>query len=197
MGSWAADPGFDYSAFDCEAADGLIAAHFDGTTLAAFRQCAVPAMQADLFRYCAIYALGGLYIDADADNAGTLPDMLRRLASPRGALMTRSGRIANDVIFIRAPGDPLLARTIEIAVDNITRRLSNNVWMITGPGIFTALYANSNTRPLFDSLPVLPVEEVRQHVVFKWDLDYKKGADDWRQWAGENARGTIFKDLAT
>lgn len=31
----------------------------------AFRSCAVPAMQADYFRYCAALALGGICVDAD------------------------------------------------------------------------------------------------------------------------------------
>lgn len=193
MTSWALDTSFAYEAFDATSAEALISTNLDAATLTAFRQCAVPAMQADLFRYCALLIRGGLYIDADAKNAGTLPDMLSRLASPRGALMTRHDRIANDFIFIQNPGDPLLARTVEIAVDNIGRRISNNVWAVTGPGIFTALYADAETRLLFDGLSILPVTEVRRHVLFRWDLEYKKGAADWRRWS---AAGSIFKGNA-
>ncbi len=193
MASWRSDPAFTYEAYDHTAAELLIETHLDARTLSAFRQCAVPAMQADLFRYCALFALGGLYIDADTLNGSGLPGMLTRLASERGALMTRHGRVANDFIFIRAPRDVLLQRTLEIAVHNIERRISNNVWEVTGPGIFTSLYADPEARPLFDDLPVLPVQEVRKFVLFRWDLEYKKNPDDWRN---ARAAGSIFQDLS-
>lgn len=194
MASWADDPAFAYVTFDRDAADAFIAAQFDGATLAAFRQCAVPAMQADLFRYCLLFAHGGIYVDADTENGGTLPDMIARLAGPRGALMNRHGRVANDFIFVRAPGDPLLARTIAIAVQNIERRISGNVWEVTGPRIFTGLYADPANEALFHGLPILPVIEVRKHVLFRWNLDYKEGNADWRN---ATTVEEIFRDRAS
>lgn len=65
MESWAKDPEFDYHRFNKETADVFIEANFDRRTIEAYRKCGVPAMQADFFRYCALYVHGGAYVDAD------------------------------------------------------------------------------------------------------------------------------------
>jgi mannosyltransferase OCH1-like enzyme len=101
MRTWADDPAFDYHRFNAETADAFIEANFDGRTLAAYRKCAVPAMQADYFRYCALYVHGGVYVDADTENSKRLPEIFE--GRTRGLLMTREDRVANDFLYPAFP----------------------------------------------------------------------------------------------
>lgn len=178
MRTWADDPAFRHDVFNRDAAIAYLTARFPDRVVAAFRKCRYPAMQADLFRYCALFADAGLYIDADTANGGGMAAMLEGCG--RGSIMNRQTKIANDFLYFAAPGDPLLAAVVERAVSNVEGEVSNNVWQVTGPGIMTALYAAAATKPMFDGLRLLPVETVRKVVLFRWNLDYKKSEEDWR-----------------
>lgn len=178
MESWAADPDFTYRRFNAETADAYIAAHIGDRAAAAYRSCAVPAMQADFFRYCALYHEGGVWVDADSKNSGKLAAFIADAG--RGMLMNREQRIANDFLFVRAPGDPLFEKVVAQAIENIENRTSQNVWMVTGPGIMTHMHLDPLRKPWFNGFEIRPAREVREIVVFCNDLAYKTSEDDWR-----------------
>ncbi|MFN3972225.1 MAG: glycosyltransferase [Gemmobacter sp.] len=186
MAEWQAAFAGGYRRFDHASATDYLAGRFPARIRAAFACCAVPAMQADFFRYCVLYAEGGLYVDADTRPIGDLAALAGRAA--RAMLMDRRGRTANDVMFFRHPQDPLLSRVIDIATANIEAARSNNVWQVTGPGIMTALRADPAEAHLFVGIDILPVMEVGQAVRFVWTMDYKDGAEDWRR------ADSIFRD---
>ena len=130
------NPGAHYRLYDRAAAAAFIGEHYGARESSAFRQCAVPAMQADYFRYCAVLALGGFYVDADMSCLAPMH------ISPGfdGLLYQReNGNVINAFLGFRAPGHPLLAAALEIATRGIEQRYSNDVWLVTGPGIFTYL----------------------------------------------------------
>lgn len=189
IGKWRAAPGLDHHLFDWKMANAFILEHFGERECAAFRDCLVPAMQADFFRYCALYVLGGLYVDADTCPSGE--GLAAFLAGhERGVLMRRQMRIANDFLYFSRPGDPLLAKVIDIACTNILSRTSNNVWLVTGPGIMTDLVSTEKTASLFSEFSIINVADIKAHVKFIWKMDYKDTSDDWRT-ASESA--SIFK----
>lgn len=191
MRSWAADPGFTYRRFDADTADAYVAAHVGARAAAAYRACAVPAMQADFFRYCALYHEGGVWVDADTENGGGLADFIAEAG--RGMLMNRDKKIANDFMFVRAAGDPLFGEVIDQAIENVENRISNNVWLVTGPGIMTHMHLDEARRPRFDGFTIRPAREVREVVRFRHDLDYKTSGDDWRQNLSRDG-ASIFRD---
>jgi len=121
--------------FNERTAEELIAEHYGGRHLEAFRACAVPAMQADYFRYCAVHALGGVYTDANA--ACLLP--LEPLLKGEGCLFGDAPRVLNNFFAFRSPGHPFLALAVEVATTNIENRISENVALTTGPIIFSGL----------------------------------------------------------
>ena len=178
METWKQAPGFTYHRYNTETAAAFITQHFDVRTLAAFRKCKVPAMQADFFRYCALYVEGGVWVDADTASLGLLADYLD--PRQRGLLMMRQTRVANDFLFVSQPKDALFARVIENAVQNVEQGISNNVWLVTGPGIMTKLHENEETRGLFDGYQMRSVLEVREKLRFQQEMEYKKTDDDWR-----------------
>lgn len=192
MGSWKQEPGFAYRRFSLTDADTLIAEHFDRQTLDAFRDCAVPAMQADFFRYAALYVFGGAYVDADTGSNGGFASMCDE--SDRGLLMNRRGNIANDVIFVRKPRDPLMLYAVRTATSNVVNRIANNVWRVTGPGILTHLYRSDAEEKdaLFAGFSIENNNLFKAFVHFQWEMEYKDGEEDWRKRSGDDAP-SIFR----
>lgn len=152
------NPDIEHRLFDERAAAELIGERYGERELAAFRACAVPAMQADYFRYCAVHALGGVYADVDlrclgslrplleGPSAGTLfgrPELPPRWRLPELEWRERRGpyrAVINSLFAFPAPRHPLPGLAAAIATAAIERRLAGDVWLVTGPAIFTSLY---------------------------------------------------------
>ena len=61
-------------------------------------------------------------------------------AEAQGVVFERSNQnVINGCIGFRTAGHPLAALLQEIAIEGIERRVSNSVWVTTGPGILTYL----------------------------------------------------------
>lgn len=102
----------------------------------AFRSCAVPAMQSDYLRFCAVHALGGIYADANFECLRSL----RPLLEPGGQLFEqRDGPVLAGLFAFRSSRHPLLAICIEVATRHIEIRLSEISGLMGGPAILTAL----------------------------------------------------------
>lgn len=132
------NPDMQHLIFNERTAAALIETHFSAREVAAFEACAVPAMQADYFRYCAVYALGGVYCDADSACTGSLMSLLdadgilfRNIRHPES--------ITNHLFGFKAPSHPLLELTIDIATAGIENRFSEDIPKVTGPWLFTLL----------------------------------------------------------
>ncbi len=136
----AQNPHMQYSCFNRTEAAAFIDEHHGRRLVTAFNSCAVPAMRADYFRYCAVLAKGGFYADADTLCTGPVDSMLPVDAD--AVLFRRDpGRpVVNCIFGFRHSENALLATVLEIATANIESRIANNVWVATGPGIFTALH---------------------------------------------------------
>jgi hypothetical protein len=135
------NPRLRHLLFSEAAAAEFIAEHHGERELAAFRSCAVPAMQADYFRYCAMLTLGGVYADADLRCLRPLAPLIETVDG--GLLFRRemSGNVINDFFVIRPPAHPLLRLTLDVASANIERRTSESIPAVTGPWIFSGLLA--------------------------------------------------------
>ena len=132
------NPDLTHRLFSRRQAEAYIGAHFGPRELKAFRACAVPAMQADYFRYCATVAEGGFYSDADAHCLSPLRPLL---GSHAGVVFRRgNANVVNGLFAFSQAGNPLARTALEIATLGIERRISESVWVTTGPGIFTYLH---------------------------------------------------------
>jgi mannosyltransferase OCH1-like enzyme len=132
------NPTMPYMSFSEPEAECFIAEHFTTREVMAFRSCAVPAMQADYFRYCAALTLGGVLSDADVHCVCPLEPLVD--AVERGVLFRwPTGGINNDFFVFTEPGHPLVRLALDIATVGIERRIAEDVWWVTGPWIFTAL----------------------------------------------------------
>ncbi|MGC1852028.1 MAG: glycosyltransferase [Solirubrobacterales bacterium] len=154
----ALNPEMHHLVFSETSAEEFIAEHFTPREVAAFRACAVPAMQADYLRYCAVLAFGGIYVDVDMECVAPLSSLLEiagdgvLFGMPRLPPMFRTPAyewrerlgpyraINNNIFAFSSPGHPLLELALAMATRSIETRSAENVALTTGPGIFTSLY---------------------------------------------------------
>jgi mannosyltransferase OCH1-like enzyme len=127
----------DYRLFNETSAARFISSHFSERESAAFRSCAVPAMQADYFRYCAVFALGGAYADADMRCVSNLGPLLEHAFDAGTLFLRENGNIMNAFFLFRSKGSPFLRTALDIATENIENRIAEDVWLVTGPWVFT------------------------------------------------------------
>lgn len=186
MVSWKrVEPEFCYEYFDDERARELIRYHFGRRVLSAYDCCAISAMKADIFRYCALLTRGGIYVDADSEYVGGLRECYT--SGRRGVLIQRRTKlqgivIANGFMAFASAGDSLLQITLDTAIANVERRASNDVWSVTGPGIMTSLFASDNPchAAQFEGFRIVPLRFLDGKVfVFRDDLHYKKTLGHW------------------
>lgn len=120
-------------------AKAFIETHLGAREVAAFEACAVPAMQADYFRYCAVHVLGGFYCDADCICAGSLLPLLEADGIVVES-MSMPQTLNNNLFAFRDPGHLFPKFAMDIATAAIENRLSENVSAVTGPFIFNLLW---------------------------------------------------------
>jgi Glycosyltransferase sugar-binding region containing DXD motif len=133
------NPGLAHRVFEKERAEELIAAHFSERELAAFRACAVPAMQADYLRYCAVLVHSGIYADADFRCLRSLDPLLSVAGGT--AFESPNGHVDNGFFAFATPRHPFLRLALDVATNNIEQRVAETVNMVTGPWVFSSLRA--------------------------------------------------------
>lgn len=129
-------PRFEYRFMITEAREAFIAEHFP-EHLAHYQRLQIGAAQADYWRLLVLLEHGGVYLDIDAHAIWPLADTL---GTERDELYitTRRGEISNYFIASK-PGNPNLERLVARVRQNIEDNTLNNVFEITGPGVFIQL----------------------------------------------------------
>jgi mannosyltransferase OCH1-like enzyme len=133
------NPDLQQMVFSQKTAAEFIEAHLGAREVAAFEACAVPAMQADYFRYCAVHVLGGFYCDADCYCAGSISPLL----DANGFLiesMAMPKTLNNNLFAFREPGHLFPRLAMDIATAAIENRVSEQVSAVTGPFVFNLLW---------------------------------------------------------
>jgi hypothetical protein len=152
------NPDFHHQVFSRREASDFIAAQYGPREFAAFRACALPSMQSDYFRYCAVLALGGVYSDVGFECTQRLRPLLDNceegvmFSHPRSPLLNgRNARaVINGFFAFRRPGHPFLRLALDIATANVEARIPERVWpagdhtvlgviLTVGPGVFALM----------------------------------------------------------
>lgn len=138
------NPDLCHLVFNESSAKAFIGEQLGERRLRAFCACGVPAMQADYLRYCAVFVLGGAYADIDACCIKGLSSMIPQPGCGQLFMQPgkegREGLIVNGLFGFGSPRHPFLELALEVATANIECRVSNSVYITTGPVIFTMLY---------------------------------------------------------
>jgi mannosyltransferase OCH1-like enzyme len=189
VNSWAAlNPDAHYRRFNEANAAELIEREYGPRVLAAYRACRLPAMRSDIFRFCALHAEGGLYVDVGftciKPAKEFLPDRGRGLLLLRPKPLptaTTRWNIPTGFMFFRHRHDPLLETVLQQIVSNIEQRSGNNAWRVTGPAAITDLYTRvcNNTGPnVFEGIKILEWDAVYELMVMERPA-YKSAPDHW------------------
>jgi hypothetical protein len=177
-------PEFELCVYNDESAAELIAQHIGSDAAAAYRSCAPPAMRADLFRYCALFAYGGVYVDACSIYTGRLGNLYRKCG--RGLLLHRvSGETAqlliNGFLIVKEREDPLMRNVISQALENIRTRRSQSVWDVTGAGILRRTY-RAQANDMFGGFEFRGLHSPEIKSVFRFIRGpHKDSPTDWRR----------------
>jgi len=152
------NPDFEHRVFSEVETERFIAEHFGSRELAAFKTCAVPSMQSDYFRYCAVLALGGVYADADYRCVSSLRPLVDGLdtgeiyLSPTPLYLgeREATRVWSGFFAFREPGHRLLRLALDIATANVEARIPEriwpagknvveSIWLTVGPGVLSLM----------------------------------------------------------
>lgn len=131
------NPDYEYLLFDEE--DRLAdVAEFSGEALRAYKMLRAGAFKADLWRLCALYLRGGVYIDADMTCLTNLSEHLGDndmvLSTDQGDTTFYNGYIASRSHM------PIIHKLIEHVIHNILHEKYNLAQLdVTGPGALTKI----------------------------------------------------------
>lgn len=180
----------NYLFFDDDSAGEFIQREYGADVLQLYRSCIIPAMRADLFRYCFLARCGGIYIDADFPAVASMEAMVT--AGWEGCLYQRDRGLTNSMMYFRDASHPLAEKILELALFNISNRTSSNVWKVTGPAVLQTIHADKNNLALFEGIHMMHEEEFARYFKPAKSLDYK---NDDTHWLVARQKGLeIFRD---
>ena len=133
------NPGFRHQLYDRGAASWFIRKQVGEREQRAFDAIAVPSMQSDYFRYCAVWAKGGVYVDADFQCLAPLAGLLGQ--APQSLMLSWDGHIVAGLMMCRPPGDPFVRACLDLSTANIEARALSSAYTAAGPGVINALRA--------------------------------------------------------
>lgn len=190
MGSWAAlYPAYSLRRFgDRDAQEFLERSCRDRGALAAYRRCRQPAQKADIFRLAWLHARGGIYVDADDLLVGEIGELGLGGASFL-CHQEDVGTLGNNLVGA-APGHPVIARALSLAVEAVNRDDNDLLWLSTGPGLLTRAFAGhladlgaDRLGDALDGVRVLGLGELRRVVSIHCLVGYKSTPRHWSQTA--------------
>ena len=142
-------PDFKYHLFDDNDCRHFIKKHFDMETLWAFDRLIPGAYKADLWRYCAMYVTGGIYLDIKMCPVNGF----------RFDYLLKSDWYCNDIargdgfagiwqgILVSRPKNPIFKYLISTVIDNVKKEFyGDDPLEITGPKMMKRLLNNLRIR---------------------------------------------------
>lgn len=108
----------------------------------AYSRIQIGAAQADFWRVLVLQKFGGVYMDIDAHLVWPLSGVLKSHPDEL-FLKIKTGEISNYFIASK-PDNPHLQAVIERICQNVETRSSENVYDLTGPGVFNSALAGHN-----------------------------------------------------
>ena len=127
-------PGFDYRFMVTADRETFVCDNYPGKIYEAYSRIQIGAAQADFWRVLVLQKYGGVYMDIDAHLIWPLGKILES-DQEELFLQIKTGEISNYFIASK-PNNPNLQAIIDQIVENIENESSENVYELTGPGVF-------------------------------------------------------------
>jgi mannosyltransferase OCH1-like enzyme len=142
------NPAFTYRLFDDNDCYNFIKEHFPSDVLEAFNKLIPGAYKADLWRYCVLYKLGGIYLDIKYRPVKGFK-FINLTEKEHWVLDTDGSGIYNALIVCK-PGNQILLRAINQIVQNVkTKYYGGSCLDPTGPKLLSR-YFNDNQKRQFE-----------------------------------------------
>ena len=203
MGEWRdGSPGWSHTRLDDREARAFLHQHHGDVAAAAYDRLREPAQKADLLRLALLAEAGGVYLDADdrpRASAGALLDGGSALI----LYQEDFGTIGNNMLAA-APGHPVIRRAFEVALEAMLRGDRDVVWLSTGPGLITRVFAGwladagEGWRERLGEVTVLHRRELFRCMAVHCHAAYKRTDRHWSNstFARANARGRMRPEAA-
>ncbi|MGH8496203.1 MAG: glycosyltransferase family 32 protein [Gammaproteobacteria bacterium] len=127
-------PSFEYRFMITEALADFIKDAYPAEIFESYSKLQIGAAQADFWRLLVLQKHGGVYLDIDAHVVWPL-GLIVKQEYEELYISTKRGDISNYFIASK-PDNPHLMQMIAVVLDNIEQRRTNNVYELTGPGVF-------------------------------------------------------------
>ena len=135
-------PSFDYRFMVTADRERFVRENYPGRIFDAYSRIQIGAAQADFWRVLVLQKYGGVYMDIDAHLVWPLEKILKP-DQEELFLQIKTGEISNYFIASK-PNNPNLAAIIDQIVENIENESSENVYDLTGPGVFNKVLGDRN-----------------------------------------------------
>ena len=147
------NPGFKHFLFDDNDCREFIKNNFDTSVLNAYDKLIPGAYKADLWRYCILYKMGGIYMDIKYIPINNFK-LINLLEQEHWVLDNGGGGIYNALMVCK-PNNEILLKSINQIVKNVTNRFYGNGFLDpTGPGLL-AKYFTEEDKQNFDIKHIL------------------------------------------
>jgi tetratricopeptide (TPR) repeat protein len=140
MQSWRDQhPDWDYQRFDDQKAREFLSSRHPSGVLSAYQHAVQPAQKAEVFRLAYLAAEGGFYAEPDDRSLASLESIVPAHAR-LVVFQEQYGAIAGN--FLGAvPGEPMIVKALDLAVQALNRGDHDVPWFSTGPGLLTRAFA--------------------------------------------------------
>ena len=141
------NPKFHYYLFDDSDCRDFIQKNYGKDVLTAYDTLIPGAYKADLWRYCILYKLGGIYLDIKYKPINSFK-FINLTEKEHWVLDADNNGIYNALIVTR-PGNSILKRAIEKVVENVKKRFYGGSCLDpTGPGMLSSFFSLQDKREL-------------------------------------------------
>jgi mannosyltransferase OCH1-like enzyme len=133
----ALNPEYAFVLSNDEEMDAFVNREFPGEIADCYNRLNIIVAKVDFWRYLILYKYGGIYLDIDSDIRKPLRELIR---DEDEAILSAE---QNDFKFVQwalmfSKGHPILKKTIDFIVENISKNLfPNDICKMTGPIVFT------------------------------------------------------------
>jgi mannosyltransferase OCH1-like enzyme len=142
------NPAFKYTLFDDEDCRNFIKENFPNDVLDAFNKLIPGAYKADLWRYCVLYKLGGIYLDIKYRPVNGFKFI--NLTEKEHWVLDIDNNGIYNALMVCKPGNEILLNAINQIVKNVQIKYYGGSCLDpTGPNLL-AKYFNNNTKKQFD-----------------------------------------------
>lgn len=139
------NPRFVYYLFDDNECYDFIKNNFDSKILNAFEKLIPGAYKADLWRYCVLYKLGGIYLDIKYEPVNNFKFI--NLTEKEHWVLDADGIGIYNALIVSKPGNPILLKAINEIVNNVQKKYyGNSALSPTGPLLLGKYFTNQQKK---------------------------------------------------